>query len=73
MNTVIDRLDTINNKILDISNDIDELQNDIDKNELNKTEDIDDRIKQYKINKHIYDTFAPYMLVYNMFLNNYDN
>lgn len=73
MNIIINRIDTINDKITNISNDIDELQNDIDKNELNKTDEIEDRIKQYKINNHIYNTFLPYMLVYNMYLNNFDN
>ena len=70
---IINRLDKINNKILEISNDIDELQNDIDKNELNKTTDIENRVKQNKINNHIYNHFLPYMLTYNFILNNIDD
>lgn len=73
MNIIINKLQTINDKITDITSDIDELQYDIDNNELNKSDEINNRIRQHKIDKHMYDTFAPYMLAYNIILNNFDN
>ena len=73
MNTIINKLNLINDKISDISNDIDELQYNIDNNELNKNNEINERIKQYEINKKICDAFTPYMLLCNLLLNNIDN
>lgn len=70
MNSIICKIDRINEKINDISNDIEELQYKLDTNEIISSIEVEERIKEHKINKIIYDTFSPYMLLYSIMLNN---
>lgn len=64
------KIDNITNKLQDVTNDIDDFQYIIDKNEINFNQNTENRIKDYEINNKVYQTFAPYMLMYSILLNN---
>ncbi len=69
LNIIVNKIDNINKKIYNISNDIVELQYEIDNNELDKSPEINNRIKDYRINKKIYDNFIPYLFLYSLVMN----
>jgi len=67
-NDIMNKLDNIINKMYEINDDIEHLQYNIDMGEINKSEEIINRIKYYELDNKMLNTFLPLMLIY--YINN---
>lgn len=67
---VLNSLNKINNKIDKIENHFEKIQYNFDLINDNKDSVVQERIKDYQINKFVYDTFTPYMLYLRLILEN---
>lgn len=76
LNIINEKMNYINDKINNISDDIESLQYEIDTNQLYKSNDVKQRIKDHKsnqIDKKILDAFFPYIMLTSMLLNSNEN
>jgi hypothetical protein len=64
-------LKKIDSKIEKIEKHFETLQYNFDISSTDNNEEVDDRIKDYEIEKIVFDTFTPYMIYLRLILDNY--